>query len=1040
MNNQLSTIAVQYRKFSKGQYIEKSHFNEFLDYFEDQDRLSRVLLQGVGVVCGFKPDLIYVRNQLKSIQLSQGVAITTDGDLLTLNNTSEVSKELYMSDLKTVNIENKKFTHFKAYDNFKVGYPSFYDDKGIEQIELWELATAEEANSDFQPINALSGLQDKYVLLYLEDYEKDSKPCAGTDCDNHGIQQIRNLKVLVTTEKGIINILGEDRLIIDPTGGADSLSRKDRVQPHPLFLDDIMKPVKLERVVIERLIEGKAVEKNFSSYDVSKMYSLALQRNNYGESVFEKINAISNIIGTEPVSHPEFRAILEGLLTKETNFQYAYDVVQDLIDTYSEIINLLPKSFTKCLPDFTAFPKHVMLGKLIQDKQLDFSRHQFYNSPALDDEKAMQRVQFLLNRFSQQVQSFGGSKTVKGVKITPSQKLNPLSNKAIPFYYRTTEAFLKAWNFDKTNNRSSIDNIRYGTEFMSVDSQGPVNYSIDKSSFYNIEGHQGMDCQIAFDQIKEIRDKQQLGFDIMTLSLQELINNKDMSKAYFNEYLEKHPGLEHKRGVEPGGTFVMVYENIGRSTSVVADFSLPYTCCTPKTEVKLSLPSHTICVEENRIPFTVIPVNGEVTANVAAGLNGGVELSNGQYFFNPKLLDVSLWGQEITFSVNGKSTNCSIKVIPQPEVNIVADYVFYPEGDIDSIATTVKMLVSGKSYKDYTYSWDFWDNGSFITLKPDAKGYVSYTYYNLVPTRIPTIKVKVNGSGCTQDIAIRDWYDAPVQLWLPSSVICSTSPAIPFRVSPVGGIVKAVDNGGVELIKGVYYFNPKLVALSSNGQVINFTVNDQPTNCSIKVMMQPDVKAKVIAVNHPAVGSNKTTIVVNFSGDNAKSYAYKGNFVGDWETLELDGDGNVIYTFIDLNPKNIPIIKVEVTNNGCVQEISIKNDWYTPPTSTVVITDIIPNASCCTVELPTINAQITGPDIVYLKQAGFGLQASSDASDPLYFWSKLDGPDARLIINNDAKLLAVTDLRVDTYKFRLLVKERNSSAFGIAEIKVEVKE
>ncbi|MGL6128758.1 MAG: hypothetical protein ACRC05_16780, partial [Chryseobacterium artocarpi] len=150
MNNKLSNIAVRYRKFSKGQYIEKTHFNEFLDYFEDQDRLSRVMLEGVGVVCGFKPKLVYVDKRLNNIQLSQGVAITTDGDLLTLNKTSEVSKDLYVSDLKTINIENKKYTHFKAYDNFKVGYAPFYDDKKTKQIELWELATAEEATTDFQ--------------------------------------------------------------------------------------------------------------------------------------------------------------------------------------------------------------------------------------------------------------------------------------------------------------------------------------------------------------------------------------------------------------------------------------------------------------------------------------------------------------------------------------------------------------------------------------------------------------------------------------------------------------------------------------------------------------------------------------------------------------------------------------------------------------------------------------------------------------------------------------------------------------------------
>ena len=168
------------------------------------------MLQGVGIVCGLKPKPVYKDGLLKSIQLSQGAALTTDGDLLTLNKTNKVSEELYVSDLKTINIDQKEYTHFKVYDNFKAKYPAFYDEE--KQIELWELATDLEKNSDFQPIEKLSNLEDKYLLLYLENYEKEVKPCRGVDCDNHGIQQIRNLKVLVTTADGIKYILEKDKI------------------------------------------------------------------------------------------------------------------------------------------------------------------------------------------------------------------------------------------------------------------------------------------------------------------------------------------------------------------------------------------------------------------------------------------------------------------------------------------------------------------------------------------------------------------------------------------------------------------------------------------------------------------------------------------------------------------------------------------------------------------------------------------------------------------------------------------------------------
>lgn len=741
MNNQLSNISTQYRKFSKGQYIEYTQFNEFLDFFEDQDRLSRVMLQGVGIVCGFKPDLIYTSGQLSGIQLSQGVALTTDGDLLTLNTTSEVSKDLYVSDLKTIKIDNKKYTHFKAYDNFKVKYPAFNDGNN-GQIELWELATTQEANTDFQTVNNLSDLEDKYLLLYLESYEKEVKPCRGIDCDNHGVQQIRNLKVLVTTAKGINILLGGDK-----------------IQPHPLFIEDVMGDIKLERAIAERLILEKGIDTQLYSSNLKEMYTTIIRKSGYGEAIFKKINSISEILGIPAVDQEVFKSAIEKCFIPNAGFQYAYDVIKDLADTYSEIIRILPKSFTKCLPDLLSFPKHIMLGKLISDVQLDPTRHWFYNSPVLDDEKALQRVKALIDRFKLQVQNFRYSETFENeaqIKIIPSRKGGSLSEKAIPFYYQITEEFLKAWNFDKTYRRSSGYNLAYDMSLMSSDEhiQNPMDFNIDDNSFFTIEGHQGMRYQDAFEQIKKIRDEKQLGFDIMVLSLAELIDNKDMFKAYFNEYVDKHPGLEHQRGVGKKGTFAIVYEINGRDVRVVADFSIPYICCTPKVDVKLTLPTPVICTNASRIPFTVFPMNGVVKANT--DLSAGVELIDRQYFFNPALVNWELYDKEITFTVNGKPTSCSIKVTQQKDVKIAIERVAYPTGG--SVATTVYFRVEGADINDYTYSWDFWGNGDLVNLKPDGEGRFTYTFRDLNPKIIPTIKVSVSKNGCTQNIEFSDWY------------------------------------------------------------------------------------------------------------------------------------------------------------------------------------------------------------------------------------------------------------------------------------------
>ena len=52
MNTKLANITTEYRKFNTNQALTENQLNEFLDYFEDQDRLSRTKLSGTGIVCG----------------------------------------------------------------------------------------------------------------------------------------------------------------------------------------------------------------------------------------------------------------------------------------------------------------------------------------------------------------------------------------------------------------------------------------------------------------------------------------------------------------------------------------------------------------------------------------------------------------------------------------------------------------------------------------------------------------------------------------------------------------------------------------------------------------------------------------------------------------------------------------------------------------------------------------------------------------------------------------------------------------------------
>ena len=73
----LDKIETGFTVFETDQVLTPGQLNSVADYLDDQERLTRVALLGVGIACGLWPSL-----QAGSVRLSHGVGTTTDGDLL----------------------------------------------------------------------------------------------------------------------------------------------------------------------------------------------------------------------------------------------------------------------------------------------------------------------------------------------------------------------------------------------------------------------------------------------------------------------------------------------------------------------------------------------------------------------------------------------------------------------------------------------------------------------------------------------------------------------------------------------------------------------------------------------------------------------------------------------------------------------------------------------------------------------------------------------------------------------------------------------
>ena len=104
LHTSLAEISSEYTIFEKDQILTEDQLNSVTQYLDDQDRLTRIMLTGVGLVCGLN-----VRRSGNTISLTQGLGITTDGDLVQL-------------------ASNKSFNRFKAYSSEALKYPPFFDE------------------------------------------------------------------------------------------------------------------------------------------------------------------------------------------------------------------------------------------------------------------------------------------------------------------------------------------------------------------------------------------------------------------------------------------------------------------------------------------------------------------------------------------------------------------------------------------------------------------------------------------------------------------------------------------------------------------------------------------------------------------------------------------------------------------------------------------------------------------------------------------------------------------------------------------------
>jgi len=504
-----------YPVFEANQVLSDLHLNETFDYLDEQERLTRANLIGIGIVCGL--EISFDQSTPPTIQLTKGCGVTSEGYLV----------------LEPQDVALVSYREYTLPD--EPGYPSLKDSSSTtgEQLDLWELFPAGEPGTT--PFGTPAGfLKDKAVLLFLELKKEGLRNCSPNNCDDKGA------KITATVRRLLIKVQDLDKVI----AGANELDRNlTRSDLATALLTRLNLPdLRLPRFDVRATGLATSRDVLAAFLTVFQAGQLAKETGNALTAVY---NAFKPLVGKVYPSNPfaDF-AVKFGFLDSmpktaiQVRFlQYYYDVFDDLLNAYNEVRWKGVELLCVCCPSESLFPRHLMLGVLLPNAVSEPSlyRHGFLRSPAVGD--CQERTNDLLVLFKRLVEMIArfsdapqlSEKTAKTVpdphiRITPSKAGDvALSEKAIPYYYdqRGTPPLYHLWNAEKLRRKRAHHNLGYRSDEYVPPAPAYVKeaarYDLEPYNFLRIEGHLGKNYQDVLASLLTLRSQYRLPIEIIAL-------------------------------------------------------------------------------------------------------------------------------------------------------------------------------------------------------------------------------------------------------------------------------------------------------------------------------------------------------------------------------------------------------------------------------------------------------------------------------------------------------------------------------------------
>ncbi|PTM13420.1 MAG: hypothetical protein DA408_06835 [Bacteroidetes bacterium] len=538
-------VKISYPHFTANQVLASEHLNQLFAYLDEQERLTRANLIGIGIVCGLEPAIAAGG---ASMRISKGCGVTSEGYLIVWEDAAAL--EWYRPYSVPPDLPYREF-----------------EDRAVSPAQpfpMWELlpdrnndANALPLSLDFiQGVNQPTGSGDEKVLvLFLECLAESNRNCSPNSCNDKGSTVTATIRPLLIRRQDMDKLQNRIRALGPEAEAYFSLS------------DTMSARLGLPTLKLPRYDVGA------TSLGSTTSVFTAFQRVLSQPVVMGVAAALTN-------AYQAFRPLLTDFPTNPFNnlntlwaylyngsiettnqylwYQYFHDHLDIIIQAYDEFRLRGLEVLGLCCPDSRLFPRHLMLGNIGVTPRDDAYRHGFVPSPLFSRQLgAITELRLLFQRLVTLVQvlelppnvntlvsgltqpvfipfdtltTIGVFNRVTNftafrprlsteIKITPSQLGKPLSQKAIPYHYQPVPLY-QYWSYHLNRQGKARENLGYRSNSWNTTDlfvRYPLSYDLEPHNFLRIEGHLGQNYVPALSELISQTERNRLPIDVVAL-------------------------------------------------------------------------------------------------------------------------------------------------------------------------------------------------------------------------------------------------------------------------------------------------------------------------------------------------------------------------------------------------------------------------------------------------------------------------------------------------------------------------------------------